>query len=85
MTSEHIQTLIDNFGQKLKAQVTEMEGHLHGGDLREFENQLSRQTDALYNELAHALIEEVAQKPETEEKARKLAQKKGSVRFAKPR
>lgn len=85
MTTEHMQTLIENFNQKLQAQVAEMKAHLHAGDLREFENQLARQTDALYNELAQTLIEEAAQTPEMEEKARKLAQKKGRDRFAKPR
>ena len=85
MTSEHIQTLIDNFSQTLHAQVTEMKGHVHGGDLQEFENRLARQTDALYNDLAQSLIEEAASTPEMEKKARQLAQKKDSVQFAKPR
>ncbi len=85
MTTEHVETLVENFSQKLQIQVDKMKALLLAGDLFEFENQLSRQTDDLYNELAQRLIEEVAQTPEMTEKARLLAQKKGRDRFAKPR
>ncbi len=85
MTTEHIETLIENFNQKLQTQVDEMKALLFTGDLFEFENQLAQQTNDLYNELAQSLIEEVAQTPEMTEKARLLAQKKGRDRFAKPR
>ena len=85
MTAEHVQSLIDNFAQNLQSQVSEMKALLQDGNLYEFENQLARQTDDLYNELAQSLIDEVGQTPEMDEKARKIAQKKDSVRFVKPR
>ncbi len=77
MTAEHVQTLIDNFAQKLQSQATELKALVQKGDLHEFENQLVRQTDDLYNELAQTLVEDVAQTPEMEETARVLAKKKG--------
>ena len=77
MSTEPVQTVIDTFEEKLQSRIAEMKALLLAGNLHEFENQLTRQTDDLYNELAQTLLEDVAQNPEMKDTARILAQKKG--------
>lgn len=77
MKYKSAQKTIENFEQKLQTHLAELKAHLQQGDLHGFEEQLGQQVIALYNELAETLIEEVAQTPEMEEKARIVAQKKG--------
>jgi len=76
MASDSIKALIENFNQNLQAKALELKALLHEGDLRQFENQLNQETTDLYNQLAQTLIEEVAQKPDTAQKAQRIAQKK---------
>ena len=85
MSTERVQTVIDTFEEKLQSRIAALRALLLAGNLDEFENQLTRQTDDLYNELAQTLLEDVAQTPEMKENARTLAQKKGWDRYVKPR